>query len=69
MHTLHEHRPGGIYTVGELVFHIVLIPVNSEGHCGCVSSYDINEQRRLIQHIDIVVVFGDPEKTFQIQWS
>jgi hypothetical protein len=28
-----------------------------------VSSYDINEQRQLIQHIDIVVGSGDLEKS------
>jgi hypothetical protein len=44
-HTLYEHRPGEIYTIGEIVSYVVLIPVNSKSHFGSVSSYDINEQR------------------------
>jgi hypothetical protein len=61
-HTLHEHRSREIYTVGEVVSHIVVIPVNSECHCSSLSSHDINEQRGMIQHIDIVG-FGNPKKS------
>jgi hypothetical protein len=68
MHTLHEHQSGGIYTINEVVSHVVLIPINSEDHFRSVSSYDINEQRRLIQYIDIIVGFGDRKKC-QIQRS
>jgi hypothetical protein len=43
-HTLHEHQSWGIYTISDVVSHISV-------HCGCVSSNDINEQWRLIEHI------------------
>jgi hypothetical protein len=68
-HTLHEHWPGEIYTIGEIVSHVVLMPINSEGHFGSVTSYGINEKYRLIQHVDIIVGFGDPKKVCQIQRS
>jgi hypothetical protein len=38
------------------------MPINSEAHFRSVSSYDINEQWRLIQHIDVVVGSGDSKK-------
>jgi hypothetical protein len=44
MHTFHEHRSGEIYTTGEIVSHVVLTTINSEGHFNSVSSYNINEQ-------------------------
>jgi hypothetical protein len=59
MHTFHEHWPRGIYTIGEIVSHVMLTTINSEGHFMSVSSYDINEQWRLIQHIDVIVGTGD----------
>jgi hypothetical protein len=40
----HEHQPGGIYIIGEIVSHMVLTTINSEGHFRSASSYDINEQ-------------------------
>jgi hypothetical protein len=43
-HTLHEHWPGGIYTISEIISHVVLIPIKSEGHFGSAASYNINEQ-------------------------
>jgi hypothetical protein len=58
MDTFHGHRLGGIYTIGEIVSHMVLTTINSEGHFGSAPSYDINEQWRLIVHIDIVVGTG-----------
>jgi hypothetical protein len=60
--TFNEHRAGGIYTIGEIVSHVVLTTINSEGHFRSVSSYDINEQWRLIEHIDVVVGIGDSKK-------
>jgi hypothetical protein len=57
--TFNEHRPGGIYTIGKIVSHVVLTTINSEGHFRSVSSYDINEQWRLIEHIDVVVGTDD----------
>jgi hypothetical protein len=42
--TFHEYQSGGIYTIGEIVSHMVLTTINSEGHFGSASSYDINEQ-------------------------
>jgi hypothetical protein len=62
MDTFHEHRPGGIYTNGEIVSHMVLTTINSEGHFGSACSYDINEQWRLIKHIDVIVGTGDSKK-------
>jgi hypothetical protein len=59
---LHEHLLGGIYIIGEIVSHVMLIPINSEDHFGSMSSYDINEQWWLIQHIDIVVGSGNSKK-------
>jgi hypothetical protein len=41
--TFHEHRPGEIYTIGEIVSYMVLTIINSEGHFRSASSYDINE--------------------------
>jgi hypothetical protein len=41
--TFHEYQSGGIYTIGEIVSHMVLTIINSEGHFGSASSYDINE--------------------------
>jgi hypothetical protein len=43
MHTFYEHRSGGIYTIGDIVSHVMLMTINSEGHFRSVSSYDINE--------------------------
>jgi hypothetical protein len=43
MRTFHEHRSKGIYTIGEIVSHMVLTTINSEGYFRSVSSYDINE--------------------------
>jgi hypothetical protein len=63
--TFHEHRSGGIYTISEIVSHMVLIIINSEGHFGSASSYDINEQWRLIEHIDVIVGTGDSKKSMQ----
>jgi hypothetical protein len=42
---------------------MVLTIINSEGHFGSASSYDINEQWRLIEHIDIVVRTDDSKKS------
>jgi hypothetical protein len=42
--TFHEHRSGGIYTIGEIISHMVLTTINSEGHFGSAPSYNINEQ-------------------------
>jgi hypothetical protein len=58
-HTFHEHRLGGIYTISEIVSHVMLMVINSEGHIESVSSYDINEQWRMIQHINVVVGTDD----------
>jgi hypothetical protein len=57
--TFHEHRSRGIYTISEIVSHVVLTTINSEGHLLSVSSYNINEQWRLIEHIKIVVGTDD----------
>jgi hypothetical protein len=57
--TFHEHRTGGIYTIGEIVSHMMLTIINSAGHFWSASSYDINEQLRLIEHIDVVVGTDD----------
>jgi hypothetical protein len=35
-HTFHEHRLGGIYTIGEIISHVVFMVINSEGHFGSV---------------------------------
>jgi hypothetical protein len=40
----HEHQPGRIYTIDEIVSHVVLTIINNKGHFGNVSSYNINEQ-------------------------
>jgi hypothetical protein len=37
--------------------------INSKGYFGSVSSYDINGQWRLIQHIDVIVGTGDSKKS------
>jgi hypothetical protein len=63
MHTFQEHRSGVIYTIGEIVSHMMLMIINNEGHFRSVSSSDINEQWRLIQHIDVVVGTGDSKKS------
>jgi hypothetical protein len=60
--TFHEHRPRGIYTIGEIVFHMVLMIINSEGHFRSTFSYDINEQWRLIEHINVVIGTDDSKK-------
>jgi hypothetical protein len=39
----HEYRSGGIYTISEIVSHMVLTIINSEGYFRSTSSYDINE--------------------------
>jgi hypothetical protein len=57
--TFHEHRSREIYTISEIVSHVVLTTINSEGHLLSVSSYNINEQWRLIEHIKIVVGTDD----------
>jgi hypothetical protein len=57
--TFNEHWSGGIYTIGEIVSHMVLTTINSEGYFESVFSFDINEQWRLIEHIDVVVGTGD----------
>jgi hypothetical protein len=44
MDTFHEYRLGGIYTIDEIVSHMVLTTINSERHFGSASSYNINEQ-------------------------
>jgi hypothetical protein len=41
----------------------MLTTINNEGHFMSVSSSDINEQYRLIQHIDVVVGTGDSKKS------
>jgi hypothetical protein len=43
MDIFHEHRSGGIYTIGEIVSYMMFTIINSEGHFKNVSSYDINE--------------------------
>jgi hypothetical protein len=42
---------------------MVLMTINSEGHFGSASSYDINEQWRLIEHIGVIVRTGDSKKS------
>jgi hypothetical protein len=56
-------------SLGEIVSHVVLTTINGEWHFGSVSSYNINEQWRLIEHIDIIVAIGNSKKTSQIQRS
>jgi hypothetical protein len=65
----YEHRLGGIYIISEIASHMVLMTINSEGHVESAPSYDINEQWRLIEHIDVVVGTGDSKKAYQIQQS
>jgi hypothetical protein len=60
--TFHEYRSGGIYTINEIVSHMVPTTINSEGHFGSASFYDINEQWRLIEHIGVVVRTDDSKK-------
>jgi hypothetical protein len=67
--TFHEHRSGVIYTIGKIVSHMVLTTINNEGHFGSASSYDINEQLRLIECIDVIVGTDDLTKACQIQRS
>jgi hypothetical protein len=52
-----------IYTISKIVFHVVLILINNEGHFVSMSSYDINQQWWLIQHIDAIVGFGNSKKS------
>jgi hypothetical protein len=61
-YTFHEHRSGERYTIDEIVSHVVLTAISSEGHFRSVSSYDINEQWRLIQHIDVIIGTNDSKK-------
>jgi AAA+ superfamily predicted ATPase len=68
-HIFREHRPEGIYTIGGIVSHVVLMIINSETHFRSVSTYDINEQWRLIHHIDDVVGTDDSKKRCRIQRS
>jgi hypothetical protein len=42
---------------------MVLITINSEGHFESASSYDINEQWRLIEHINVVVGTDNTKKS------
>jgi hypothetical protein len=42
---------------------MVLMAINSEGHFGSASSYDINEQWRLIEDIDVIVRISDSKKS------
>jgi hypothetical protein len=63
MGTFNEYRAGGIYIIDEIVSHVVLMSINSEWHFGSVSSYDINEQCRLIEHIDVVIRTDDSKKS------
>jgi hypothetical protein len=67
MHTLHEHQTGGIYTIGKIVSHVVLMSITGEGHFESVASYDINEQWGLIQHIDVIVGFDNLKKACMFQ--
>jgi hypothetical protein len=60
--TIHEYQPGTIYTISEIVSHMVLTTIKSEGDIGSGSSYDINEQWRLIEHIDVIVRTSDSKK-------
>jgi hypothetical protein len=60
--TFYKYRPEGIYTIGKIVSHMMLMTINSETHFVSVSSYDINKQWRLIKHIDVVVRIGDSKK-------
>jgi hypothetical protein len=62
MDIFYEHRPGGIYTISEIVSHMMLTTINSKGHFTSASSYDINEQWRLSEHIDVIVGTGDLKK-------
>jgi hypothetical protein len=62
--TFHKYRSAGIYTIGEIVPHMMLTTINSECHFESASSYDINEQWRLIEHIDVVVRTGDSKKIY-----
>jgi hypothetical protein len=39
----HEYWPGGIYTIDEIVSHMVLMTINSKEHFGSASAYDINK--------------------------
>jgi hypothetical protein len=61
--TFHEYRPGEIYIIDEIISHMVLTTINNEGHFRSASSCDINEQWRLIEHIDIVVRTDDSKKS------
>jgi hypothetical protein len=42
---------------------MLLTTINSEGHFVSAYSYDINEQWRLIEHIDVIVRTGDSKKS------
>jgi hypothetical protein len=65
MHAFHEHRLGGIYTIDEIVSDVMLMTINNEGHFRSVSAYDINEEWRLIQHIDVIVRTDNSKKTWR----
>jgi hypothetical protein len=43
-HTFHKHRSGEICIIDEIVSHVMLMTINSEGYFWSVSFYDINEQ-------------------------
>jgi hypothetical protein len=63
MDTFHEYRPGEIYTIDEIVSHMALTTINSEGHFRSAFSYNINEQWILIEHIDVNVRTGHSKKS------
>jgi hypothetical protein len=66
MDTFNKHRPREIYTIGEIVSHVVLMTIK---HFESVLSYDMNKQWRLIRDIDVVVGTDDSKKTCQIKRS
>jgi hypothetical protein len=59
MDKFYEHRSGGIYIISEIISYMMLMTINSKGHFKNVSFYNINEQWRLIEHIDVVVGTDD----------
>jgi hypothetical protein len=63
MDSFHKHQSGVIYTIGEIVSHMVPMTINNEGHFRSASSYD------MIEHIDIIVETGDSKKACQIKRS
>src|SRR6266508_160807 len=62
-YTLNEGRPIWIYSIREVVSHVVRIPIDREGHGWLFSVCVRRKNRRAVEDIDVIIATGHAKES------